>query len=954
MNRRSCMHVLARSVHWLWLAHWLAAQAVAAEPERPQVRVGSGMIVRSVRAPKVRPIAQMCLDTVAGPLIGASAVSIPFDRRNNTDAEGLIEIELGRDQDFYVAVSWANDQPGEWSKQAMSRADLLRGGWTLVGEFPMRSSSGKLEHRGLYWRAGKGGQKFQIRTRKAIAPMVIVPRRGAPTPTADDPELAGGSMPPKAKPSPRIELACAHPLYPVEAEKFCVLQGTPFVEGATIYAYPYHLKENDPDMGRLELRVKQNTSLLVAAAWDDAKSSEPWATELTSMDAMRKAGWTLVGNLAFVDQKAPKQWLFWRPCHAGEQITLRTRKAYPPLVLVPRDARLNPMDSVPADAMQPDVYQSVLMGKVHYLITQRRWQELETMVADFRKTKRRLANGELLLARFYRGCRLAGDDEQIVAKQKLLEEWLAARPHSAAAHLALADFTEKRCWVPDADGILRRTQAEGGQAFVRYARRAEQLAKQAGGLAEKDSHLYDIQVQLAIDLGYPREKLKQILSDSAALDPQNRIPFINAAKYFHLDWNGAGGDLERYAAWAAERTRPRYGDLVYFRIVQDVHTLWGNTVFDVYRSFDWQRIKRGAADDLRLNPASVAVYAELAEFAFYQGDRAAAREALTKLDGFPDAEIKWKRTPHELLRRWARDDFLQGDQEAVYEIAHCTILSIDRSPVDSDRWIVFNNSGYKVDIDCKTGKRVGAARYTAVYPHFTTIFDERALVADWNSETHAVDLQTGLTRPLGAHPDLTDAMVSGDGRYWVTAAPTGTLRFWDLARNTPPEDCETKPGLIQSLASLPADQGFITGDRDGKLELWSLYGRKRIRELGKLRSGTKLLRISADGKLLAAVSRGMLTLWQLPEGRQVAQTPISHTINNLEFSPDGKWLAGAAGVWQPVTDGSVLLWDAKSGRLVKEFRGHKAIVRDVAFDVESGRLASGGDDTTLRVWKIPQ
>jgi hypothetical protein len=949
MHRGSRLFLLPWPMLLLVLGHW---PAVAADAERQPATLG-GLIVRSVKPPKIVPIAEKYLGTVPAPLVDAQAFSIPLERRNNTEAEGLIEIELTRDQPIYVAVSWANDQPGEWSKEAMSRPDFIRAGWTLVGELPMRSSSGKLEHRGLYWRAGKRGQTFRLRTRKAVAPMVIAPRSGAPVPKADNPELAGASMPPPSKPSPRIELTCARPLYPVAADKFCMLQDMPFLAGATIYAYPYRLKEKDPAVGRLVLRVKQDTSLLLAANWDDAKSSEPWAKEVVGIDAMRKAGWTLIGNLGFADQESPKQWLFWRPCRAGEQFVLRTRMAYPPLVLVPRDTKLNPMDSVPSDAMKPGVYRGVLMAKVNYLVTQRRWQELETMVAEFRKTKRRLANGSLLLSAFYDGCGLAGDSEQIEAKQKLLDEWLAARPQSAAAHLALADFSEKCCWDAGDDGFTHMTTAEGGQAFGRYARRSEELARKAGALAEKDPHLYDVLVRLAIDLHYPLEKLKQILTDCAALDPQHTAPYLAASRYFQKGWYGADGALERYAAWAAERTRSQVGDEIYFRIVREAHKFIGNSVFNEYH-FDWERIKRGAADDLRLHPVAVAIYAELAEFAYYQGDRAAARDALTKLDGFPDAVIKWERTPQEILRRWVRDDFVQGDQQAVYEVTHCAILSIDRSTIDSNQWIVFDNSGDTLDVDCKTGKRVGKAHYTAVHPRVTTLVDDMALVADWNNEVYAVDVRTGSTRPLGAHRDLSDAMLSGDGRYWVTAAPTGTLRFWDLARDTQPEDCDTKPGLIQTLASLPADQGFITGDRDGKLALWSLYGRKRIRELGKLRSGAKLIRISDDGKLLAAVSRGLLTLWELPEGRQAAQTPISHSINNLVFSPDGKWLAGAAGVWRPVTDASVLLWDAKSGRLVKEFRGHKAIVRDAAFDAESRTLVSGGDDMTLRVWKIPQ
>jgi WD40 repeat protein len=195
---------------------------------------------------------------------------------------------------------------------------------------------------------------------------------------------------------------------------------------------------------------------------------------------------------------------------------------------------------------------------------------------------------------------------------------------------------------------------------------------------------------------------------------------------------------------------------------------------------------------------------------------------------------------------------------------------------------------------------------------------------------------------------------SSDGKILASGGSGGEILFWDpttykrrVLGSHPLSNC------VSALAFSPVGRVLASGGKD--IRLWDVAAGKLLRVILRGGNSVEALAFSPDGKFLAGDDSGRVRIWDTSTGKAVRRMDEVVGVDALAFSPDGRYLAGGG------PDDHTLLWDARTGKLIRSFKGYALGISALAFSPDGSLLVSGGgrrgdpyhcNDTAVRLWDV--
>ncbi len=155
-------------------------------------------------------------------------------------------------------------------------------------------------------------------------------------------------------------------------------------------------------------------------------------------------------------------------------------------------------------------------------------------------------------------------------------------------------------------------------------------------------------------------------------------------------------------------------------------------------------------------------------------------------------------------------------------------------------------------------------------------------------------------------------------------------------------------GDIYQVVISPDDRLVATGGSDGMILVWDIETGQNLLNI-KAHNGYSFgLVFTADSKKLisAVVDDQYIKIWDLDSGSCLKSWQSSASIYRIALSADDQTLACSG------ENGSLLLWDVRTGQLLKKLIGHVGHVLGVAFQPQGTLLASSSFDSIIKLWDL--
>jgi WD40 repeat protein len=185
-----------------------------------------------------------------------------------------------------------------------------------------------------------------------------------------------------------------------------------------------------------------------------------------------------------------------------------------------------------------------------------------------------------------------------------------------------------------------------------------------------------------------------------------------------------------------------------------------------------------------------------------------------------------------------------------------------------------------------------------------------------------------------------DVAFSPDGRLMASGSYDNTVKLWDRRSGQVLETLDGHKDQVFRIEFSPDGSSLASCSGDGTTILWDVPTRKRRTVLAGHGDPMIDVAFSADGKLVAT-SGSHIQLWK--QKQQVWETPHSQLYFSIAFSPDHQTLACG-------TKNLIRVCDVTNPQSFREIRDQQGMVYQVDYSPDGRWLASASSDGQLSLF----
>ena len=184
-----------------------------------------------------------------------------------------------------------------------------------------------------------------------------------------------------------------------------------------------------------------------------------------------------------------------------------------------------------------------------------------------------------------------------------------------------------------------------------------------------------------------------------------------------------------------------------------------------------------------------------------------------------------------------------------------------------------------------------------------------------------------------------------DHEIMVTGSSDKTCIIWDIK-----DDYKAVRRLHHHTAGVLDvcfdEKHIVSCSKDTTICVWDRETGELRRTLVGHRGPVNAVQLRGD-LVVSASGDGIAKLWNLTSGLCVKEFPSKHRgLACVEFSPDSRTILAGG------NDQVIYHFDANSGELVRELKGHEGLVRSLHLDSANGRVISGSYDTSVKTYDL--